>query len=80
MQYADFAPWQRDWLQGEVLEEEIAFWRSQLAGLPPLLELPTDHPRPAVQSFRGARGRCGCRPGSAGGLKPWAGAKEPRSS
>ncbi len=54
VQYADFAVWQRSWLHGEVLESEIAFWRRQLAGLPPLLELPTDRPRPAVQSFRGA--------------------------
>ncbi len=54
VQYADFAVWQRSWLHGEVLEQEIAFWRQQLAGLPPLLELPTDRPRPAVQSYRGA--------------------------
>ena len=54
VQYADFAVWQRSWLHGEVLESEIAFWRRQLAGLPPLLELPTDRPRPAVQSYRGA--------------------------
>ncbi|HEY2737571.1 MAG TPA: amino acid adenylation domain-containing protein, partial [Thermoanaerobaculia bacterium] len=54
VQYADFAVWQRSWLQGEILEGEIAFWRRQLSGLPPLLELPTDRPRPAVQSFRGA--------------------------
>ena len=54
VQYADFAVWQSSWLQGEVLEREIAYWRQQLAGLPPLLELPTDRPRPAVQSFRGA--------------------------
>ncbi|HEV2846525.1 MAG TPA: condensation domain-containing protein, partial [Thermoanaerobaculia bacterium] len=54
VQYADFAVWQRSWLHGEVLEREIDWWRHQLAGLPPLLELPTDHPRPAVQSFRGA--------------------------
>ncbi|HEY2739537.1 MAG TPA: condensation domain-containing protein, partial [Thermoanaerobaculia bacterium] len=54
VQYADFAVWQRSWMQGEVLEQEVAFWRRQLAGLPPLLELPTDRPRPAVQSFRGA--------------------------
>ncbi|HYL05635.1 MAG TPA: condensation domain-containing protein, partial [Thermoanaerobaculia bacterium] len=52
--YADFAVWQRSWLRGEVLDHEIAFWRGQLAGLPPLLELPTDRPRPAVQSYRGA--------------------------
>jgi non-ribosomal peptide synthetase component F len=54
VQYPDFAVWQRSWLRGEVLEQEIAFWRAQLAGLPPLLALPTDRPRPAVQSFRGA--------------------------
>ncbi len=54
VQYADFALWQRSWLHGEVLENEIAWWRRQLAGLPPLLELPTDRPRPAAQSFRGA--------------------------
>ncbi|HEY2739428.1 MAG TPA: amino acid adenylation domain-containing protein, partial [Thermoanaerobaculia bacterium] len=49
VQYADFAVWQRSWLQGEVLEREIAYWKQHLAGLPPLLELPTDRPRPAVQ-------------------------------
>ncbi|HZF13329.1 MAG TPA: amino acid adenylation domain-containing protein, partial [Thermoanaerobaculia bacterium] len=54
VQYADFAVWQRSWLTGEVLEGEIAFWRRQLAGLPPLLDLPTDRPRSAAQSFRGA--------------------------
>jgi amino acid adenylation domain-containing protein len=54
VQYADFATWQRSWLQGEILERQVAFWRRQLSGLPPLLELPTDRPRPAVQSFRGA--------------------------
>jgi pristinamycin I synthase-3/4 len=54
VQYADFAAWQCSWLQGEILESEIAFWRRQLAGLPPRLDLPTDRPRPAVQSFRGA--------------------------
>ncbi|HEV7518165.1 MAG TPA: amino acid adenylation domain-containing protein, partial [Thermoanaerobaculia bacterium] len=54
VQYADFAAWQHSWLHGEILADEIAFWRRQLAGLPPRLELPTDRPRPAVQSFRGA--------------------------
>ncbi|HYX22519.1 MAG TPA: condensation domain-containing protein, partial [Thermoanaerobaculia bacterium] len=54
VQYADYALWQRSWLHGEVLEQEVAWWRRQLAGLPPLLELPTDRPRPAVQSHRGA--------------------------
>jgi amino acid adenylation domain-containing protein len=54
VQYVDFAVWQLSWLQGEILENEISYWRRQLAGLPPLLLLPTDRPRPAVQSFRGA--------------------------
>jgi amino acid adenylation domain-containing protein/non-ribosomal peptide synthase protein (TIGR01720 family) len=54
VQYPDFAAWQRSWLRGEVLAGEIAFWREELAGLPPLLELPTDRPRPAAQSHRGA--------------------------
>jgi len=54
VQYADFAAWQRDWLHGEALERQISFWRQQLAGLPPLLALPTDRARPATASFRGA--------------------------
>ena len=54
VQYADYAVWQRDWLQGDVLQGEIEFWRRQLAGAPHLLELPTDRPRPALQTFRGA--------------------------
>jgi amino acid adenylation domain-containing protein/FkbM family methyltransferase len=54
IQYADFAHWQREWLQGEVLEEQLSYWRERLAGAPALLELPTDRARPAVQSFRGA--------------------------
>jgi amino acid adenylation domain-containing protein len=54
VQYADYAAWQRSWLQGEVLEAEAAYWKRQLAGAPPLLELPTDRPRPRVQRYRGA--------------------------
>ena len=54
IQYADFAVWQREWLQGEVLEKQLDYWREQLGGeLPHELELPFDHPRPARQSFRG---------------------------
>jgi amino acid adenylation domain-containing protein/non-ribosomal peptide synthase protein (TIGR01720 family) len=53
VQYADFTAWQYSWLHGEALEKELAFWRQQLAGLPQRLELPTDRPRPAVQSSRG---------------------------
>jgi len=54
IQYVDFAQWQRKWLQGEELERQLAYWKEQLAGLPPLLELPTDRPRPAVQRYQGA--------------------------
>jgi amino acid adenylation domain-containing protein len=52
IQYADFAVWQREWLSGEVLEEQLSYWSRQLTDLP-VLELPTDRPRPPVQSFRG---------------------------
>lgn len=55
IQYADFATWQREWMQGEVLQKHVDYWKSQLAGAPTLLELPTDRPRPARQSFEGAR-------------------------
>ena len=54
IQYADFASWQRRWLQGERLEEQLSYWRTHLAGAPPLLELPTDRPRPAFKTFQGA--------------------------
>jgi len=54
VQYADFAIWQRNWLTGSVLQEQLNYWKQQLAGLPPLLELPIDKPRPAIQSANGA--------------------------
>ncbi|NQY37584.1 MAG: amino acid adenylation domain-containing protein, partial [Alteromonadaceae bacterium] len=54
IQYADYAHWQRQWLQGEVLEEQLSYWRNQLEGLPPLLNLPTDRPRPVKQTFHGS--------------------------
>ncbi|MFT3764371.1 MAG: amino acid adenylation domain-containing protein [Minicystis sp.] len=54
IQYADYAVWQRGWLSGEVLDQQIAYWKKQLDGAPQALELPTDRPRPPVQSFRGA--------------------------
>jgi amino acid adenylation domain-containing protein len=58
LQYADFAVWQRGWLQGEVLDAQVEYWAAQLGGAPPLLALPTDRKRPDAQSFRGAtRGR-----------------------
>ena len=54
VQYADFAMWQREWLDGGVLEQQLGYWRRQLAGST-VLQLPTDRPRPASQTFRGAR-------------------------
>ena len=55
IQYADFAAWQRKWLQGEELERQLSYWKQQLGGNLPVLELPIDRPRPAVQTYRGAR-------------------------
>ncbi len=54
IQFADFAGWQREWMKGEVLESQTSYWKKELAGAPTILELPTDKPRPAAQSFRGA--------------------------
>jgi hypothetical protein len=54
IQYADFAVWQRQWLQGDELENQQAYWKRQLSGAPPFLELHTDRPRPAKQTFQGA--------------------------
>ncbi|CAG0936133.1 myxalamid-type nonribosomal peptide synthetase MxaA [Thermoflexales bacterium] len=54
IQYADFACWQREWLQGKVLEDHLAYWKQKLAGAPRALELPTDRPRPVLQTFQGA--------------------------
>lgn len=53
LQYADFAAWERAWLQGEVLERHLRYWRTRLEGCPQRLELPFDFPRPPVQTFRG---------------------------
>ncbi|MFL6293378.1 MAG: amino acid adenylation domain-containing protein, partial [Thermoanaerobaculia bacterium] len=53
IQYAEFAAWQRQHLSGELLETEVSWWRRRLAGMPPALELPTDHPRPPVRTGRG---------------------------
>jgi amino acid adenylation domain-containing protein len=53
IQYGDFARWQREWLTGETLEAQLAYWRGKLGGDPAPLDLPTDRPRPALQTFRG---------------------------
>ncbi len=57
LQYTDFAVWQQQWLRGEALETQLAYWRRQLADAPAVTRLPTDRPRPAVQSYRGGRQR-----------------------
>ncbi len=55
VQYPDFAEWQRQWFTREALAKQFSYWRKQLYGAPQYLELPTDRPRPAVQSYNGAR-------------------------
>jgi amino acid adenylation domain-containing protein len=67
VQYADFAVWQREWLRGAVLAEQLAYWREQLRE-PPALELPTDRPRPPVLGTRGARAGLVLAPRLAEGL------------
>ncbi|HEV2149997.1 MAG TPA: amino acid adenylation domain-containing protein [Longimicrobiaceae bacterium] len=69
VQYADFAGWQRDSLQGGALERQLAFWREQLRGASPLLELPTDRPRPPVQGSRGASVPFALAPDAVRGLR-----------
>ena len=68
VQYADFAHWQREWLQGGVLEEQLGYWRRQLAGST-VLQLPTDRPRPETQTFRGASHRSLIPPALSASLK-----------
>ncbi|MFI9722812.1 amino acid adenylation domain-containing protein [Streptomyces sp. NPDC052396] len=80
VQYADFAVWQRDRMHDQEHHRQLAHWRERLTGLPPVLELPTDRPRPAEMSFRGGRVRF-CLPpalaaraaafGRAGGATPF---------
>jgi amino acid adenylation domain-containing protein len=55
IQYSDYSAWQREWLKGDRLQKQLAYWKGKLAGELPVLELPIDRPRPAVQTFRGAR-------------------------
>jgi len=53
IQYADFALWQRQWLEGETIKNQLAYWQQQLSGELPILQLPTDRPRPTVQTYAG---------------------------
>ncbi|HYO13481.1 MAG TPA: amino acid adenylation domain-containing protein, partial [Thermoanaerobaculia bacterium] len=72
IQYADFAVWQRDWLQGDVLKGQLAWWRRTLAGLPAALDLPTDRPRPAVRTDHGGTLSFSLPPDVSAGLKAMA--------
>src|SRR5436305_6275531 len=69
VQYPDFAVWQRQWLQGEVLDGLASWWREQLAGFPTALDLPTDRPRPAELTLRGGRLTFTLASGLANGLR-----------
>ncbi len=53
IQYADFASWQHKWLKGKTLENQLDFWKEELSGAPPLIEMPLDHPRPSFQTYNG---------------------------
>lgn len=55
IQYADFAHWQQRWLEGEVLDTQLSYWKKELAGAPAEINLPTDYPRPTARTYRGAR-------------------------
>src|SRR4030095_148906 len=69
IQYAHYAEWQLEWLQGTVLNEQLDYWKQQLAGAPTRLDLPTDRPRPAVQTFRGSSRQLELSPELTQGLK-----------
>ncbi len=71
IQVADYALWQRGWLQGEVLEAQLRFWREYLADAPPVVALPTDRPRPPVQTFHGKRLPMTLPPPVVRGLRPF---------
>jgi aspartate racemase len=67
IQYADFANWQREWLQSEILEKQLTYWRKQLEGVP-VLQLFTDRPRPSVQTYEGASQNIALSPTLTGAL------------
>ncbi|MDJ0676181.1 MAG: amino acid adenylation domain-containing protein, partial [Calothrix sp. MO_167.B42] len=69
IQYPDYAVWQRQWLQGDILDSHLGYWKQQLANAPTLLSLPTDRPRPGVQTFQGKRQSFAFPPQLSEGLK-----------
>jgi amino acid adenylation domain-containing protein len=68
VQYADYAIWQRHWLQGEVVQGHLQYWKDRLLDAPPQLQLPTDRLRPAIESFKGAQFKFDLSPGMTAGL------------
>ncbi len=62
LQYVDFAQWQRSWLKDAILNQQLAYWQQQLADAPTLIDLPTDYPRPRVETFNGQVERFEIRP------------------
>src|SRR6185369_9022509 len=71
LQYADYAAWQRTWLSGARLEQELSYWKKQLGGARAAMELPTDHRRPAVQTFQGGVQGLGLTAALTGALNRW---------
>ena len=69
LQYADFAHWQRQWLSGDVLQAQLDYWSARMAGSAAMLNLPTDHPRPALQQHHGALHRFSIDAASTAGLQ-----------
>jgi aspartate racemase len=69
IQYGDYARWQRSWIEGEILGELLGYWKRRLEGLPPLLQLATNRPRTARETYRGARASLALPPELAGGLE-----------
>ncbi|WP_330534903.1 non-ribosomal peptide synthase/polyketide synthase [Pseudomonas aeruginosa] len=69
IQYADYALWQRSWMEAGEKERQLAYWRGKLGERHPVLELPTDHPRPAVPSYRGSRYEFSIEPALAEALR-----------
>ncbi len=55
IQYADYAFWQKQFMEGELYKKELEYWKNELSGIPPVLDLPTDKPRPSIQTFNGAK-------------------------
>ena len=80
VQYADYAAWQRRWVEGDVLREQVEYWTRTLAGAPELLELPTDRPRPPETDSRGGGVPAGAGRGAPAGLKALSRRQGPRST